>query len=277
MGLLDAIKRLFFKEETPQVPSASPRPKPSEEQWKAEKMNEPAINPTPANADAVGQPIAEKASEFLQSAKEKAEQVGKELAENPVVQKAGQVAEQVGGKVLEGADKAWEKTKDMATSVGGTILETTAPVTEKLGEVATGLGEKVQEAAGEAMGRAKESLQSLGEKAKSFFDEAQQAAAEEDATKANQPKTPGYGEMVEKAEKAARDAAARGEDPPIGYEKLNESLLDGKDDFWKKASDWADGNYTGGKPEVKKSTPDTPPNDKGETGKGIEDAQVVDE
>lgn len=276
MGFLDALKRLFFKEDEPQVPAASPKPKPVEEQWTPEKVNQTAVNPAPANADTVGQPIADKASELLQSAREKAEQVGKELSENPVVQKAGQVAEQVGGKVLDGADKAWEKTKDMATSVGETIIETAAPVTEKLGEVATGIGEKVQEVAGEAMGRAKESLQNLGDKAKSFFDEAQEAAAEEAAAKAKEPKTTGYGEMVEKAEKAAREAAARGEDPPIGYEKLNESLLDGKDDFWKKASEWADGNYTGGKPEVKKPAPDSTPAKKdGESG--IEDAHVVEE
>ncbi len=40
-------------------------------------------------------------------------------------------------------------------------------------------------------------------------------------------------------------------DPPIGYDKLNESLLEGKDDFWSKAEKYAEGDYSGkGKDET---------------------------
>ncbi|HFB99577.1 MAG TPA: hypothetical protein ENJ53_02120 [Phaeodactylibacter sp.] len=229
-----------------------------------------------AAEDLVGN-VGEKAADYFSDAKETLGNVGDKIADatSPYTEKAGGVAENVGGKILDAGSDLAKKAGAVAEDVGGKIMDASAPYVEKAGEVAESVGGvildkggelvdkgkdisenvggKIIDVAGGAMDRAKEMGNTMMDKTNELMDKANQAAAQESLdSQIDEAKS--WSEKLEDHVKG-KDVLDQ-KDPEIGYEKLNESLLDDKDDFWSKAEKFADGNYSG-----KTETPPPPTND----------------
>ncbi|MFZ1524195.1 MAG: hypothetical protein WAT22_05200, partial [Saprospiraceae bacterium] len=128
------------------------------------------------------------------------------ISENEMVQKAGDMAEKVGEKVFEAGSVVAGKAADISENVGAKVLESSDKAWDKIGEAKDAMAEK-----------AKEVAEQVGKK---------------------------FDETVEKAEKflAEEDAKPKKE---FADETLTTGggLLEGKDDFFSKASQYAEGNY----------------------------------
>lgn len=221
--------------------------------------------------------VSEKAGDILSGAKDAAGNISDKLSESPVVQKAGNVAEGVGGKIIDAGSDLAEKAGSVAENVGGKIIDATSPYVEKAGDVAENVGGvildkggdmlekgkdlsenvggKIIDAAGDAMDRAKDLGNNMMEKTNDLIEKANAEAAKE-SLDSTIDDAKSWNEKLSDHVKG-KDVLDQ-KDPPIGYEKLNESLLDDKDSFWSKAEKYADGDYSG---EGKKATPPAEEND----------------
>lgn len=185
----------------------------------------------------------------------KAGEVGGKIkdAATPYVEKAGEVAENVGGKIIETATPYVEKAGEVAENVGGVILDKGGDMVDKGKDISEKVGSVILDKAGDAMDKAKDLSNTIGEKANDLIEKANAEAAKESLD--NQiDEAKSWSEKLEDHVKG-KDVLDQ-KDPKIGYDKLDESLLDGKDSFWDKAEKFADGDYSG---EGKKETP--PSND----------------
>jgi len=198
--------------------------------------------------------VSEKAGDFLSGAKDTAGKISDQLAENPAVQKAGNVAENVGGKILETGSNLAEKAGEIAENVGGKIIETGTPYVEKAGGVAENVGGVILDKGSDAISKAKDLGNSMMEKTNDLMEKANAEAAKE-SLDGQIDEAKSWSEKLEDHVKG--DDVMNQKDPKIGYEDLDKSLLDDKDDFWSKAEKYADGDYSGSG----KSNTETPAND----------------
>ena len=183
------------------------------------------------DADGVGRLFRhdprEQAGEALKKAKEAAEELGDKIAESPITKKAADTAEKVGAVVLDKGGKAIDKAADLAEEVGEQVLDKGGKLLERLKDTAEDVGGKIIK------------------KSEELYDKAQKAAAEEQAGD----------DLVDQADKATADSGAQlddlmekakkmAEEPPAKPKsKLEDSLLDEKDDFWAKAQRYSEGDY----------------------------------
>lgn len=187
----------------------------------------------------------------------KAGEVGGKIADaaSPYVEKAGKVAEDVGGKVIDAATPYVEKAGEVAENVGGVILDKGGDMLDKGKDVSEQVGGKILDAAGDMMEKAKDLGNNMMEKTNDLIEKANAEAAKESLD--NQiDEAKRWDEKLSDHIKG-KDVLDQ-KDPPIGYDKLNESLLDDKDSFWAKAEKFAQGDYSG---EGKKETPPANDND----------------
>jgi len=198
--------------------------------------------------------FSEKAGDFVEGAKDVASKTYDSLAENDMVNKAGDVAENVGGKILDAGKVIEDKAGSVAENVGGVILDKGGDLLEKGKDLSENIGGKIHDIAGDAMEKANEMGSNIMDKTNDLVEKANAEAAKDNLENQIDEATT-LGERIEKHVKG-KDILDQ-KDPPIGYDKLDESLLEGKDDFWSKAEKYAEGDYSG---EGKKETP-PPAND----------------
>ncbi len=186
--------------------------------------------------------FSEKASDFVDGAKDVANKTYDSLAENEMVNKAGDVAENVGEKILDAGKVFEEKAGSVAENVGEVILDKGGDLMEKGKELSENIGEKIHDIAGDAMEKASDLGSNIMDKTDDLIEKANAEAAKDNLE--NQiDEASSLGERLEKHIKG-KDILDQ-KDPPIGYDKLDESLLEGKDDFWSKAEKYAQGDYSG--------------------------------
>ncbi len=192
--------------------------------------------------------FSEKAGDFVDGAKDVANKTYDSLAENEMVNKAGGVAEDVGGQILDAGKRFEEKAGSVAENVGGVILDKGGDILEKGKDLSENIGEKIHDFAGDAMEKANDLGSTIQDKTNDLVEKANAAAAKDNLeNQIDEAST--LGERLENHIKG-KDILDQ-KDAPIGYDKLDESLLEGKDDFWSKAEKYAEGDYSGkGKEET---------------------------
>ena len=192
--------------------------------------------------------FSEKASDFVDGAKDVANKTYDSLAENEMVNKAGSVAEDFGEKILDAGKKFEEKAGSVAENVGGVILDKGGDLLEKGKDLSENIGEKIHDFAGDAMDKANDLGGNIMDKTNDLVEKANAEAAKDNLENQIDEATT-LGERLENHVKG-KDILDQ-KDPPIGYDNLNENLLEGKDDFWSKAEKYAEGDYSGkGKEET---------------------------
>lgn len=131
--------------------------------------------------------------------------VGK-ISENEIIKKAGEMAENVGAKVIAGGEILTEKAAEISENVGAKVLDASDKAWDKLGDAKDVLTEK-----------AKDIAEQISQKFDATVEKAEAFIAEENA----KPK-----------KEFADETLTTGGD-----------LLSSKDDFFAKASQYADGDY----------------------------------
>ncbi len=186
--------------------------------------------------------FSDKAGDFLSGAKETAGNIGDQLAENPMVNKAGSVAEDVGGKIISTGNDLAGKAGGVAENVGGVILDKGGDLMDKGKDISENVGGVILDKGGELMDKAKDFGSSMMDKTNDLMDKANAEAAKESLdSQIDEAKS--WSDKL--SDHVHGDNALNQKDPKIGYDNLDKSLLDDKDDFWSKAEKFADGDYSG--------------------------------
>jgi len=207
----------------------------------------------------IGGDMMDKAGDALGGVKDAAGNAYDSLAESEFVQSAGSAAENVGGKILDTGSDLADKAGSVAENVGGKLMDTGNELLEKGGELSEKVGGKVMDAADAAMDRAKEIGGDLMDKTNELSDKAEAEAAQYNLDN-NIDEASSLSDRLE-AHVKGQDVMNQ-KDPKMGYENLEGSMLDGKDDFFSKAAKYADGNYSEKEtPSTDMSDADTPVND----------------
>lgn len=200
-------------------------------------------------AEAKLEPLADKAEAVWEKTKIKAEEM-----EEQVRDKAGaaweitkDVAENVGEVVTEKAEAAWEKTKDVAEDVGEVVMDKAEDAWEKTKDVAENIGEKLLGFGSKLMDKAED----LAAKAKHAVDNPEQT----------------MDKLTEKAKKIddkLKDAISGNAGDRFADTTIKESLdksgdLSKHDDFFEKAKQFSEGNYSMKQDKLElKDLPDAP-------------------
>ncbi len=158
------------------------------------------------SANVESETIGDKISGLFEKTKEAASEAVDHISDSDIVKKAGAIAENVGSKVMETGAVAMDKAAQISENVGAKVLDASDQAWDKIGTVKEALAEKAKEVAGD-----------LSQKFDDTVKKAETFLAEEDA----KPK-----------KDFADQTLTTGPD-----------LLAGKDDFFAKASQYADGNY----------------------------------
>jgi hypothetical protein len=150
---------------------------------------------------------------------QKIDELSHRLAENESVQKAGEVAEDVGRKVLDTSEKVGKKVMEVSEDVGKELFEKGAQAKE----VAEELGQELLE-------KAKHFGKSVFDKANELVEKAQKEAEKESMD-----------DLVSKMKQMNEDLESKIKDKPAA--DIKESLLGKHDSFFDRASRYAEGNY----------------------------------
>ena len=218
MGVLSDLKKLFFGASSV-AKSASSH---AEEFIKEEgsEILEKAKDFSAKSADTISQKtsglkdsILENSKELMEKAKDKVE----ELADNPVVEKMGEVSEKVGEKILDTGSELMEKAADVSESVGKKVIEKGGEALEKSKDLSENVGEKILDIKDDIVDKAKEVANKAGEKLNETMDKAE-AWAE--------------AEKLKPQKEFADETLTTGD-----------SLLQDTDDFFSKADKFAKGEY----------------------------------
>jgi hypothetical protein len=202
------------------------------------------VESTKTAAQEESSPVVEPAqASFIEKTLDKANEVIIKIGENETVQKAGHMAEEVGAKVMEKGGEALEKAGEISEKVGAKVLDASDKAWDKIGDAKDVLAEK-----------AKEVADAIGKK---------------------------FDETVEKAEAFMAEENAKPK-KEFADETLNTggSLLDTKDDFFAKASQYADGDYDAfseGKIRVTKTPQRGQEDHDGDGDPQIDDAIIIKE
>ena len=225
MGFLSSLKKLFFATESVTKSAVDKsvdfaRDKASELGDQAAGLKETVIEKAQTAKDNLGDmagkswekakdiasDVSEKADSFIDKAMDTAIQAKDSLAENEWVQKAGDMAENVGSKVLETGKDALDKAGEISENVGAKVMEASDKTWDKISEVKDTVADK-----------AKEIADQIGQKLDETVKKAEDYMAEENAKP--------------KQEFSDKDLNVGG------------SLLKEKDDFFAKADQYAKGDY----------------------------------
>lgn len=224
MSFLDDLKKLLFV---------------------GESVTKSAADKAGEYAKETGGEMLDKTGDLLSSAKESAFETGGKLYEQSgdYVEKAKDAAGDLGSKLAETGgnlmDKAKEVTSDILESeqlekaknftedVGGKVLETGGELVDKAKVVAENVGGKVMAGGAVIMDKAKEMADQAGTKMEGLVEQAEEEAAKEKME-----------DSIREAKNLNKDIADK-----VGYDNLDGSLMDGKDDFFAKAAKWAGGDF----------------------------------
>jgi len=161
--------------------------------------------------------ILEKGSDIFDKSKEGLSDVMDKVSNSDLAQKAGDLSESVGEKVMEVGSNLSEKFGEVSENVGEKVLDVGGEMKDKFGGLSESVGEKVLDAKDKLVDKAHEASEYVSEKFNETMEKAEAFKAEQDA----QPKR----------EFAENDLDASG------------SMLEGTDDFFSKADKFADGDH----------------------------------
>ena len=190
----------------------------------------------------IGSGVMDKAGDALSGVKDAASNTYDSLAESEFVQSAGSTAENVGGKILDTGSDLANKAGEIAENVGGKVMETGNELLGKGTELSENVGGKVLDVAETAKNKAKEMGDKLMEKGSELSEKAEAEAAQYNLDN-NIDEASSLSDRLEAHVKG--EDVMNQKDPKIGYDNLEGSLLDDKDDFFSKAERYAEGNYSG--------------------------------
>ncbi len=143
------------------------------------------------------------------------------------------VLEKIGGDVLAAGAVLLGKTGEVAENLGSKVLEKGDELYEK-GKT-SGLGDDLGEMGDKILDKAKEIGGDLKDKGEALVDRANKVASGEAEIKSLSDTVKEMGEKFNKPTEFSDE---------IGYENAKGSLLEGKDDFFDKMSKYADGEYS---------------------------------
>lgn len=237
MGIFDEVKRLL---------------------WVKKAVAKSAAEKAADKGKEMGEDFAEKASDTWQKGKEFAEDLGEKIVTStkegfkeakeavsdlwekkddwsqktppPPVENAESKAFQTGEKIGENVAKTWEKAKEEGKEIVDKAVKTSDKVWEKAEEVSEDVWNKAKTVAEKVGKKFEEGVDGMLEKAKALDKTIEE---ERDKVDANRD---GW------ADTTVKDKL-----------KEHESTLKGKDDFFERASRYAEGDYSMGKPIVTKS------------------------
>lgn len=161
--------------------------------------------------------IIENSGDMMAKAKDKISDLGEEILDNPFAEKAADLTEDVGKKVMTTGEGLMEKAGEISENVGAVVMDKGGVLLDKSKDLSEDVGSKVLDAKDKLMDKAGEVKDQLSEKLEETMVKADDWAAHE---KANP-----------KPEFAEDTIDASG------------SLLEGKDDFFSKADKFASGDY----------------------------------
>lgn len=205
-----------------------------------------------AKAEEKLDPLADKAEAIWEKAKVKADQLEDEVKVK--ADAAWDKTKEVADKLSEKAEGAWEKTKDVAENVGEAVGTQAEVVWDKTKEVAEDVGEIVLDKAEDAWEKTKDVAENLGEKLMGFgsklMDKAEDLAAKAKHAVDNPEET--MDKLTEEAKKIdnkLKDAISGNAGDRFAETTIKESLdksgdLSKHDDFFEKAKQFAEGNYS---------------------------------
>lgn len=260
MGIFSSLKRLLFASESVAKSAADKSVDYVKEQ--AIEIKEKAkdfIEDAGEKTSGLRESIMEKAGKGLETAKDFAGDIGEkakevaakvdqkidekleELGQNETVRKAMDFTEDLGAKVMSKGEELGHKAMDLAENVGSKVLSATESLMDKGEELADKAAEKgssLSETIGKKLGQAKEDLV---EKAKIAADKIEQK----------------YEELADKAVKEAEiEKATPKKEFSDKTLTTGGSLMEGKDDFFSKAADFASGKYDAFKEKVEDTVED---------------------
>lgn len=218
MGIINDLKKLFF--------GASSVAKHSSEKAGnfIKEEGEEMIDKTKLRAREISEDVSEKTSALRESIRENSEELLEkaknkidELGDKPIFKKAADTSEKVGEKIISTGEKLADKAADISEDVGARILEEGREATDKGKELSEKIGKKAFEIKDDLIDKAQDAAEKIGKKLDETMDKAEAWAEAE-------KKKP-------KKDFADDDLDASG------------SLLEEKDDFFSKASKYADGDY----------------------------------
>lgn len=209
---VDAAKHLM---EDVQKSATSPDQEPKEKQAAESSEESNKKSTTQQVTEAIDQAV-EKAKPYVDQAKKAAE---------PYVEKAMDFTEEVGKEVMDKGGKVVEKAADVAENLGAKVLE---------------FGDILKD-------QAKEVSEKLKEQGKSFYEKAQEEARKEKAKEdliqeaVDKRKAEDHQRALDEMAKKAEQMNKTGNQALDNIKKT--PGLDGFDDFFSKASRFADGDY----------------------------------
>ncbi len=211
-------------------------------------------------------PLADKAEVMWEKAKVKADQLEDEVKVK--ADAAWDKTKEVADKLSHKAEDAWEKTKDVAENVGETVSHQAEVAWDKTKEVAEDVGEVVLDKAEDAWEKTKDVAENLGEKlmgfGSKFMEKAEDLASKAKHAVDNPEET--MDKLTEKAKKIddkLKDAISGNAGDRFADTTIKESLdksgdLSKHDDFFEKAKQFAEGNYSMKQDKLElKDLPDT--------------------
>jgi hypothetical protein len=193
-----------------------------------EEMAKGKISKSLDSAKALGADLSktamDKGGDILGKVKNTAADISDKLEANPAVQKAAEVSEKVGDKVLDTGEKFMDKLGEVSEKVGGEVLDKGGKAVDKFGDMAEGVGSKILAAKDDLMAKAEAEAAKSGDNMDSLTDRAKD-----------------LGQKLEDKITGKIDFEKDFSDTPID---VGESELNKHGSFWDKAEKYADGNYS---------------------------------
>ncbi len=222
MGFLSEFKKLFFVKKAVtksamDKTAAVLREKTEDFSSGAEEVAQKSVHEFRERTAGLRDAVKDKSRTIQDKGRDMYEDISEKIGDNENVRRAGDFTERVGGKVLHEGEKVVNKAKDISEKVGEKLFESGQELTEKAKDLSENVGKKTIELGSELKDRAQKSMDRLGEELDKTMNKAEKWAEEEKL-------------------KPKKDFADDTLDP-------SKTLLSDKDDFFSKASRYADGDY----------------------------------
>lgn len=251
MGFLSEIKKLLFAQQSVAKSGAEKateyvREKSADFSEAAKEKADNLMEKTSGlresvleKTEQIGQKIAGAAEQTIGTVLETAQDMADKLAETEPVKKAAEISEQVGSVILEKGSDALKKAEELSENIGSKILKEGEALKEKAVGFTEQTGAVILEKGGEAMEKAKDLSEKIGEKVLEAKDQLVEKAKQTTDQLGKK-----MDDLMEKATEWEAQEAVRPK-KEFADEDLNTkgSLLEGKDDFFSKAAQYADGHY----------------------------------
>lgn len=218
MGVLSDLKKIFFGASSVAKSATSHAEEFIKEEGgelleKGSDMVEKASDTLMSKTSGLKDSILENSKDLVEKAKEKVE----ELSENPLVEKVGEVSENVGSKIIEKSSELVDKASVVSKNVGKQVIEKGGDLLDKSKDISENVGEKLMDIKDDVVDKAKVLADKASEKLNETMDKAD-AWAE--------------AEKLKPKKEFADETLTTGD-----------SLLKDTDDFFSKADKFASGEY----------------------------------